>query len=135
MNTLDVYVAFVHGVQMLILDDLGIGLPLSRIQVLKLKSLGLEKVLSMCPRKYQLLVEKTIIHPNSLTNDNNNNNESENSNKTSNEVLINSNTFSIGSFSFPLENFFNNIFILFNQIHILFKHRTLFQIFNVYYEP
>ena len=58
MNTLDVYVAFVHGVQMLILDGLGIGLPLSRIQVLKLKSLGLEKVLSMCPRKYQLLVEK-----------------------------------------------------------------------------
>ena len=56
MNTLDVYVAFVHGVQMLILDGLGIGLPLSRIQVLKLKSLGLEKVLSMRPRKYQLFI-------------------------------------------------------------------------------
>ena len=113
MNTLDVYVAFVHGVQMLILDDLGIGLPLSRIQVLKLKSLGLEKVLSMCPRKYQLLVEKTIIHPNSLANDNNNNNnnnESENSNKTSNEVLINSNTFSIGSFSFPTGKFLQQHF-------------------------
>ena len=85
----DIFIALVHGGQMLILDGLGIGHSMSKEQVTTLKNLGINKLVSMCPEVLQEDVRKTVINPlvTSVSNEH--------------TISVNETRFTVGSFSIP----------------------------------
>lgn len=61
-STVEVYVAFVHGAEMLLLDGLGIGTSYSRSFIAELKEKSLNYLLSLCPDAYREEVAASVRH-------------------------------------------------------------------------
>ena len=68
-DAVDVYVSFVHGAQMLVLDGLGIGASIPSELLSEMKSLGLTKLVDLCPPETRSSILKTVI-PTSTATDN-----------------------------------------------------------------